>query len=98
MLISETAAATGREVPEARTAADVVLALHADFLVLVPVLFEYGAAVETALAGAEIATPASVLDAITDEATAVAETTPWEAVSAPEYNAGPGTTYEARAA
>ena len=41
---------------------------------------------------------AAALVATAEEATAVAETTPCEAETAPEYKAGPGTTYEAIAA
>lgn len=102
-VLSATLTAAGREEALDRAAADVVLALHADFLVLVlltaaVVLLEYGAIVGTELAGAEVITPAAVLEAIADEATAVVETTPWDAETAPEYKAGPGTTYEAMAA
>ena len=107
-LVPGTLTAAGREDALPRAAED-VLALHADFRVLLltaaSVLLENGAVVGMALAGAEVTTagldvttPAAALVATAEEATAVAETTPCEAETAPEYKAGPGTTYEAIAA
>lgn len=106
-LVPGTFTAAGREEALPRAAED-VLGLHADFLVLLltaTVLLEYGAAVgmelagaEVKSAGAEVTIPAAALVADAEDATAVAETTPWEAETASEYKAGPGTTYEAMAA